>query len=220
MVNMSIHLIVLIGLMLIHNSICVPLIHKVDISETNIQECRRAMTYNEIHQLLTRSPCASNSNRKMRTKREDNPSSISHVYALQSTINDHRTIIDDHRKMINYLMNNTINITQLNDYYAEQHSKATPVWTSWRDISLLLLVFICVCTLIYILAKRFHPLEALTSILLRRHQNKQQQQGKSQMKVNNNEKGSMHYNPKDLQLPTVSTVQRDYMRYTHDSNSS
>jgi hypothetical protein len=156
----------------------------------------------------------------MRTKREDNPSSISHVYALQSTINDHRTIIDDHRKMINYIMNNTINITQLNDYYAEQHTKTLPIWKSWRDISLLLLIFICFCILIYILAKRFHPLEALTSVLLRRHQNKQQQQLQPQTKINNEKKGPIHYNHKDLQLPIVSTVQRDYVRYTHDSNSS
>src|SRR5207302_473959 len=120
----------------------------------------------------------------------NNPTSSNsqHIYALQSTINDHRTIIDDHRKMINYLMNNTINITQLNDYYTDQHSKLTPLWTSWRDISLLLLIFIYLCTIIYILVRRFRPLDVLTSVLLRRRQNKQQEKQQNRTRTINETK--------------------------------
>jgi hypothetical protein len=73
------------------------------------------MTYEEIHYLFAHSPCASNLKETnlsilLRTKRDDNTASTSNVYALQSTINDHR---------------------------------------------------------------RFHPLDMLTSILLRRYLNKQ-----------------------------------------------
>jgi len=142
------------------------------------------MTYEEVHNLLTHSPCAfdiKNDQLKLRSKRSDdtNDASTNNVYALQSTINDHRTIIDDHRKMINYLMNNTINITQLNQHYTEQHTNTTPIWKSWRDVSLLLLIFISFCAIIVFLVIRFHPIDILTSILLRRHQNKQNQNNKN-----------------------------------------
>ncbi len=131
--------------------------------------------------ILDHSQCALDANyvnhsiQKVRTKRNDDIASTSNVYALQSTINDHRTIIDDHHNIINYLMNNTVNITHLNNYYAEQHKNSTPIWSSWRDISLLLLIFICFCIIIYHLVIRLHPVDMLTSILLRRYQNNQQQ---------------------------------------------
>ncbi|CAF0858928.1 unnamed protein product [Adineta steineri] len=61
--------------------------------------------------LLAQGPCIGN-----RTKRtNDNQASFTnHIYALQSTINDHR-------KMVFYLMNNTIKMTEFEQYYAEQH---------------------------------------------------------------------------------------------------
>lgn len=180
-------------------------------------------------QLLTHSPCAldmlnksisSNNESKVREKRDDTHATTSHVFALQSTINDHRTIIDDHRKMIHYLMNNTVNITQLNNYYTEQHIKTKPHWKSWRDVLLLLLMVILVCAFIYLFASRLQPLDALTSLFVRRHQTKLQQRTESL-----NKKPKARHDHQDIQVsivPTtpVATVRQDYLRYIRNSDSS
>ena len=195
----------------------------------NVQQCQRPLSYNEMRQLLVHSPCAlhiqnnsmvSKNELKLRTKRDDTPATANHVFALQSTINDHRTIIDDHHRMINYLMNNTVNITQLNQYYTEQHSKITPHWKSWRDISLLLLMVIFICAFIYLLASRFRPLDALMSILVRRHQTKQQQQRNESMNRKSMTRHDNKNEPVSITTTTpVATVRQDYLRYIPASDS-
>ena len=67
-------------LFVIQQSISAPMVHKVDSSVINNQECQRSMTYEEVQHLLMQSPCAASSNRKYPIKREDNnnPTSISH----------------------------------------------------------------------------------------------------------------------------------------------
>ena len=132
--------------------------------------CQRVVTYEEIQQLLVHSPCAVDIER---VKRGSETGSSNHIYALKSVVNDHRTIIDDHRTMINYLMNNTVNITQLNQHFAEQHMKRRPIWNSWRDVSLILLLSIVVSMVIYLLVVQLKPLEILTAFFVRRHQTHQ-----------------------------------------------
>lgn len=186
-----------------------------------MEHCQHSMTYDEIRELLAHNPCAfdmndANSDLKHRTKRDDNHASTSNVYALQSTINDHRTIMNDHRTMINYLMNNTVNSTQFNQYYAEQHATTAPIWKSWRDVSLLILIFICFCAIIYVVVSHIHPLDILTSILLRRHENKQRQQDETK----SDKPTSRHNNNKDSQAFMMSTIEREHTRYHRDSISS
>lgn len=171
----------LIIVLIIHYSIGVP-------------TCQRVVTYEEIQQLLVDSPCAVDVNR---IKRASDTGSSNHIYALKSTVNDHRTIIDDHRTMINYLMNNTVNITQLDQHFAEQHMKRRPIWTSWRDISLLFLVFIVMSLLIYFLVITLKPLEILTRFFVRRHQMKQCQ---STMKNEKKNQSKIPHNSSTVEL--------------------
>lgn len=184
--------------------------------------------------LLAQRPCATHFNYRIQRAAtgEDETASVStnNIYALQSTINDHRTIIDDHRKMIHYLMNNTVNITQLNQYYADQHASTTPIWSSWRDLSLLFMLFMGLALIFCLLFKRLHLLDRLTSFLLRRQQSKQTfVQPKMNRKENNNNTAAAahrHIQP-PIQIPTtimppmsLANIARDYMRDERDSNYS
>lgn len=169
--------------------------------------CQRSLTYEEVQDLLAHSPCAMDVHEEngTRVKRDQNSDSSSHVFALQATMNDHRTIIDDHRTMINYLMNNSVNVTQLSQHFAEQHSKSGPIWRSWRDVSLVFLAIICVSMLIYLLVIHIRPLELLTSFLLRRHQVKATEK--------KTKKNMVRALPSDLELDSVSTIDRTQLRY-------
>lgn len=173
------------------------------------QRCQRLVTFEEAQFIMAHSPCAMDFNvTGTRMKRDRDTASGSHVYALQSTIKDHRTIIDDHRTMINYLMNNTVNVTQFNQHFTDQHSRTGPIWTSWRDLSLILLIISNLFMFISIIVIRLKPLELLTSFLLRRHESKQQQVNMTQKK-NRMVRGY----PSEGELDDISTIDRTHLRY-------
>jgi len=171
----SIHLLILIYVLTDHSMQAVPLTSR----------CQRTLTYKQILELLENNACQSIvlQQRQRRTPDDDNKddqtiASTNNIYALQTTVNDHRVMIDDHRKMIHYLINNTVNITHLNQYYADQHARMKPVWKSWRDVCLLILLFICFSIIIIIICKRVHILDHLTKFLIRRHQNRMELEAK------------------------------------------
>lgn len=170
-------------------------------------QCRRVLNYEQIQDLLAHSPCALDQQHR-RLKRNGNTDSSGHIYALKATVDDHRTIIDDHRTMINYLMNNTINVTQMQQYMVEQHSRGGPIWKSWRDVSLILLIIICLAMAIYILFLQFRPLERLTSMLVRRHEEKKQKINMATKKNN-----TIRRPVSDMELDNVSTIDRNFLRY-------
>ena len=125
--------------------------------------------------------------------------------------------------MINYLMNNTVNKTELHQYYGEQHSKTTPHWRSWRDIIVLLLAIIGVGIFVCFLATRLHPLNALITILLRLLRNKEKQQQQKETETIN-KKGKKGQPSKDIPVfvsttTQIPTVQQEYLRYTRASDS-
>lgn len=138
--------------------------------------CEHMLTYDEVFEILVHTTCAPNATieriRRSDGYDEQTVASTNNIYALQSTINDHRTMIDDHRKMIHYLINNTVNVTHLNQYYADQHARSSPIWHSWRDLLLIILVFIGCCCILGFIIKQFHVLDRLTTILLRRREHK------------------------------------------------
>jgi len=204
------------------------------------------LTYEEIFEILEYNSCASSTKYMNETlllhrkRRADSPAddqtvaSTNNIYALQTTINDHRTMIDDHRKMIHYLMNNTVNVTHLNQYYTDQHTLTTPIWKSWRDLLLLLLVFICFVAVACLLIKRvrLRLLDWLTKILLRRQYHQEQLQNRSNSKK---DKTGIHQIHRRRSLPSpqhtetvtpftmpmsISNITRDYIRHQYDSNSS
>jgi hypothetical protein len=110
------------------------------------QYCQRFMTHTQIVALRSRKPCPSIEksnkikNNNDRTKRDVDGGSID-IKALQTTINDHRI-------MIEYLFNNTINETFLADVLYN-HSRMRPSLTSWRDLVDILCISLVFIILIY-----------------------------------------------------------------------
>lgn len=134
--------------------------------------CHRSITYDELWQLLENSPCAGPNHERLKRSDGSDTASTNHIYALQSTINDHRTMIDDHRRMIHYIMNTTVNITQFNEFFKEHLTQTRPIWKSWRDLSIMLLVALAIGLILYLAIVYLHPLDLLTQMLLQRHEKK------------------------------------------------
>ena len=173
-------------------------------SETpDVPRCHQSINFVEIKALLVDGKCASAM--ESRSKRADDTAATNNIYALQSTVNDHRTMlndhrtmIDDHHRMMHYLINNTINVTQFYEYYAEQHSNIKPIWKSWRDITLVAVLLVGLGALLYAVVVWWQPLNLLTTILLRRHEKK------------------VAVHPKK----PIATVGQDFLRYERESNAS
>ncbi|CAF1290341.1 unnamed protein product [Rotaria sordida] len=62
---------------------------------------------------------------QQRAKR-DNTGGVD-VKAIQATINNHRTMIEDHRIMIDQIMNNSINISNIQQAVSDHFSNTTPI---------------------------------------------------------------------------------------------
>jgi hypothetical protein len=84
---------------------------------------------------------------KIREKR-DNTGNVD-IKAIQATISDHRTMIEDNRIMIYNMLNNSINNTSVQQAISNQYSTAAPIWNSWRDIALIFMTFVAIVQIIY-----------------------------------------------------------------------
>lgn len=75
-----------------------------------------------------------------RVRRQNRGDNID-MKSLLSIINNDKTMIDDHRIMLN----NSINVNAIQIAVSEHHTKVDPIWTSWRHIAL---VFVLLFVLI------------------------------------------------------------------------
>ncbi|CAF1516289.1 unnamed protein product [Adineta steineri] len=123
-----------------------PIVNYTDEHQT--LSCQRTMTLKQIVILLTKQPCAQiieKEDQRQVNKRNTDAGNVD-IHALQTTINDHRT-------MINYLINNSINATYVSDAITNHHSKTGPILNSWRDIidlctvtlSVGFIIYYCIC---------------------------------------------------------------------------
>ncbi|CAF1464159.1 unnamed protein product [Rotaria sordida] len=121
---------------------------------TNVEiknQCQNHMTYEQMKNLLERHPCIAieieNSNMnniKRRAKRLFNENTHNKINALYGKI-------DEHREMINYIFNNSINATILTSAIKNHHSNSPPQLNSWRDLLDLFLISILILCIIYYL---------------------------------------------------------------------
>ncbi|CAF2907574.1 unnamed protein product [Rotaria sp. Silwood2] len=97
------------------------------------------------------------------------------VNAILAIINNHQTKIDDHRIMINNIINGSHYSKTVQQAFSNHYSNTGPKWSSWRDITILsvslfvidLNVYVC---LVYVKLK---PLDCLISAIAKRHHAKQ-----------------------------------------------
>ncbi|CAF3770392.1 unnamed protein product, partial [Rotaria sp. Silwood1] len=113
------------------------------------QECRRQMSFQQMKDLLKQHPCAFENSIGIyhsRIRRDVDPNTID-IKAIHATVNDHRT-------MINYLINNSVNTTMLGEAILDHHRKAGPILSSWRDIFHVLFIIILIGFIVYVLICR------------------------------------------------------------------
>jgi short subunit dehydrogenase-like uncharacterized protein len=77
------------------------------------------------------------------------------VHAGSVDINALQTTINDHRSMINYLINNTINTTVMSNAIMDHHTNTLPILASWRDWIDVMIVLFMIGYVIYKLIMRF-----------------------------------------------------------------
>ncbi|CAF3329348.1 unnamed protein product [Rotaria socialis] len=156
------------------------------IGNNEINQCQqRQMTYEQIKAILEQHPCIgfeneseNNSNRRM--KRWGDTSNK--INAIHGTINEHRT-------MINYLINNTVNATFVTDAIGDHHSNTRPQFTSWRDIVDLICITIFIGYILYFLICRTglgpcnHCLSFLSKHMVPRVQQQKQQEQQLQEQI-------------------------------------
>ncbi|CAF1570784.1 unnamed protein product [Rotaria magnacalcarata] len=83
----------------------------------------------------------------LRRKREEDDTT--NIKAILATINTHQTKIDDHRIMISNIVNGTDNSKIFEKAVSNHYSNAGPIWTSWRDICLIILMIFALCQNLY-----------------------------------------------------------------------
>jgi len=160
-------LVLLHHILLYHLCICLPshylLLHPNNHNNNNNetptnQYCQQNMTYGQIVALLSKTRCSSikektpvdinnnNNNNNNRHKRDVN-AGTNDIRALQTTVNDHRS-------MIEYLINNSINATFVSEAINHYHNSTAPTLTSWRDLVDLLFIALVLLALLYFLIFR------------------------------------------------------------------
>mgnify|MGYP001096358022 CR=1 FL=1 len=99
------------------------------------------------------------------------------VNAIQTTINDHRTLIEDNRLMINNIINNPINNTNLQQIISYHYATQTPIWNSWRDVALIFVTTIIIIQIICICVSqiKLKPCDYAVSRILDRHVTRESQ---------------------------------------------
>ena len=172
--------------------------------------CQRSMTLERIIELLKQQPCfiieqpLSNG---IRTKRDTNGGNFD-IHAIQTTINDHRT-------MINYLVNNSINATFVAEAISSHHSKTGPILTSWRDLVDLFFLCLVIGFLLYLAVCRTgcapcdKVLECLFKPIVQRIEQKEKgKQTKPSTTID------IDLTPQNKQPPALhSSISEDFLRY-------
>lgn len=129
----------------------------ITVNQTN-QSCLRSLTYEQIKLMLEQHPCISaedfyvhnDKSRSRRFKRWFGSSSgggDNQINALSNIINDHRT-------MINYIMNTSVNATFVKDSIADHHESTGPNLRSWRDMFDIFCMTIFIGAFLYIIIFR------------------------------------------------------------------
>jgi hypothetical protein len=153
---------------------------------------------------------------KLREKR-DNTGNVD-IKAIQATINDHRTMIEDNRIMIYNMINNSINNTSVQQAISNHYSTAAPMWNSWRDIALIFVTFVAFVQVIYYCAcqVKLRPCDYLVSRTLQRHDTRQSQKQRSSVRSStiDNSINMLHSQkrkyPSPHQQSFVKTVEAEY----------
>lgn len=134
------------------------------IPDTNTCPPSSRMTYEQMRLLLQQHPCVifddNNENSRRRVRRWGDSNKINAIHAT----------INDHRNMINLLVNNSINATFVTDAIRDHHTGTPPVLTSWRDLFHIFFATVFIVYVIYYLIFRagFAPCNRCLSFISKR----------------------------------------------------
>jgi hypothetical protein len=111
-------------------------------------QCHRPMTHAQVVELLQQQPCVVKSKQQSRIgKRDTQTTGTVDIHALQTTVNDHHTLI-------NYIINNSLNTSILAEAINRHNAKRPPILSEWRDSVDMACIAFIVGALIYLLICR------------------------------------------------------------------
>lgn len=134
-------------------------------TEIAFHQCHpRFKTLEEIREILDKQPCNLFANRNRRQKRffggggSSDSDTNNHINAIYGKITEHRD-------MINVLTNSSINTTIMLNAIRDHHAYTLPNFSSWRDVTQIILVIIILMALLYLFLCR-SPLKPWQTLLL------------------------------------------------------
>ena len=131
--------------------------------ERHSSQCHRPVTQSQVVELLQQQPCVLKSKQPIRVgKRDVHNTGTVDIHALQTTVNDHHTLI-------NYIINNSLNTSFLAEAVNRHNAKRPPMLSEWRDCVDMACIAFIVGALLYLLICRTGctSCAAITSFFLR-----------------------------------------------------
>ena len=107
--------------------------------EGQASPCHRSMNLSQVVELLQQ--------RNRIGKRDTHNTGTVDIHALQTTVNDHHTLI-------NYIINNSLNTSFLTEAVNRQNAQRPPMLTEWRDCVDMACIAFIVGALVYLLICR------------------------------------------------------------------
>jgi hypothetical protein len=140
------------------------------------------------------------------------------IKAIQATVNDHRTMIQDNRLMINNIVNNAINNNTIRQAISNHYSNTVPIWNSWRDVALIFVVCVSLAQIIYCCAcqVKLRPCDYLLSRIVQRYDGRQSEKQRPLVRLSTiDNRTNMLYSqkrkyPSTVPQSFVTTVEDDY----------
>ena len=121
---------------------------KIKHLERHSSQCHRPINQSQVLELLQQQPCARNSKQPSRfSKRDVHTSGTIDIHALQTTVNDHHTLI-------NNIVNNSLNTSFLADAVNRHNAQRPPVFSEWRDCVDMACIALFIGGLVYLLICR------------------------------------------------------------------
>lgn len=102
------------------------------------------------------------------------------IKAIQTTINDHKTMIEDNRVMIFNIINSSINTNNIKEAVTSHYTNAPPMWSSWRDSALVFVTTVIMIQVISFCAfyVKLKPCDLIISRILKRYDTRQSTKGR------------------------------------------
>ena len=156
--------------------------------------------------------------KSLHTKRDD--TNNIDIKALKAAVENNRFSIDDHKLIINNIINSSINSNNVQEVVHKFYKTMPPVLYSWRDLLLIVIVLIIIIRILFycICNIKLRPFDYLVSLILQRHNKRhslwEETMSRPSTRNNNNKTATRQpkrseYQSNAVEVP-ISNIEQEY----------